>query len=290
MAASSDMFVSVMRQSGLSKNEIENFIFDIAHKNNTDDHTIIADTFLRKHCVNDAAGTTSDGPTDTDMEGFRVEIKNFLHCCTDLEAQRVVRSRKSDSNPVAVLHSVGLGAGTPSSGNVAQNNVATQGKNKERVSDGEGDVTTPSPRTANKKTRDTGKGRKVRGGEEGVLATDKGKGISNGGVAKDANVATVDVTRMTMTSFDNDDEEMAKLDMVMRLTSTVATLASLATPPLLMPLPLSVAKTPSLPPRTLRPFPVSRVFLLALRGDGVVTSPSPSLTRSLFLPCVATLF
>jgi len=73
MAAPSDMFVTVMRHSGLSNNEIENAIFQIAQKHSTDDHDIIADTFLEAHRCGIAAGVD-----EGDVEGFRIEIKNFF--------------------------------------------------------------------------------------------------------------------------------------------------------------------------------------------------------------------
>ena len=100
----------MMRQSGLCKNEIENFIFEIAQKNNTDDPNVIADAFVLLLCksVHVAANAAKEDPSRYDIEGFRVEIKNFLHGCTDLEAQRVVRSRKSESARSAVSGAGGV--------------------------------------------------------------------------------------------------------------------------------------------------------------------------------------
>ena len=111
MAAHDEMFSTVMRQSGLCKNEIEKFIFEIVQKNNTDDPNVIADAFVLLHCksVHVAADAAQEDPSRYDIEGFRVEIKNFLHGCTDLEAQRVVRSRKSERARSAVSGASGVG-------------------------------------------------------------------------------------------------------------------------------------------------------------------------------------
>jgi len=107
MAASSDMFVTVMRQSQLSQNEIENYIFDIAQKNSTDDHEVIADIYLQQH------GGDVDAPTAADdIKSSRAEIKNFLRGCTNLEDQRAVRSRKSTGNGATAVGSIVAAATT----------------------------------------------------------------------------------------------------------------------------------------------------------------------------------
>jgi len=99
MVVHDDMFSTVMRQSGLCQNEIENFIFEIAQKNNTDDHNVIADAFVLLHCktAGVAGGAALEDLSSAAIEGFCGENKNFLHGCTDLETQRVVRRRKSDN-------------------------------------------------------------------------------------------------------------------------------------------------------------------------------------------------
>ena len=113
MAASSNMFVTIMRQSQLSQNEIENYIFEIAQKNSTDDHDVIADMFMRQHGGDVGASTAAD-----DMESSRAEIKNFLRGCTDLEDQRAVRSRKSSGND-------GKAAGCIATAAISTNSAAT---------------------------------------------------------------------------------------------------------------------------------------------------------------------
>jgi len=98
-------FVTLMRQSQLSHNEIENYMCDIAQKHSTDDHDIIANIFLKQHACDDATGAVVD-----DVVGSRVEIKNFLRGCIDFEDQRAVRSHKSIGNSAMARTTVTVAA------------------------------------------------------------------------------------------------------------------------------------------------------------------------------------
>jgi len=185
MTASSDMFVTVMQQTQLSQNEIENYIFDIAQKNSTDDHDVIADIFLQQHGGDVAASTAAD-----DVHNSRAEIKIFLRGCADLEDQRVVRSRKSVDNCGAALGST-VAAATM---DIAPTTVSDKGKERMRQQEegGHGRSTKKS-----RKTQGGGDKGESRSGRHAV-EDDEVEGGSNGTIGTGLN-------RMTMTSLDQDE-------------------------------------------------------------------------------------
>jgi len=209
MAAPSDMFVTVMRHSGLSNNEIENAIFQIAQKHSTDDHDIIADTFLEAHRCGIAAGAD-----EGDVEGFRIEIKNFLHGCTDLEDQRAVRSRKSATTPAtATVNDVAPTAATSSTTSTTTPTttdrdmdvavVGEKGKERTREKEEHEEGGGSSAKKAKASRSNGGKGAKS-ACVEGVR--DEGGGGGGAGGDVDENSSGLNVgNRMMIASVDDED-------------------------------------------------------------------------------------
>ena len=83
------MFESLSRDTGLSENDIETSLFEIADQEATEDHSVIEKAFL---------ATLNSEDFDSDLLGlFREEISIFLKGCGSLDdSQRSVRARKGE--------------------------------------------------------------------------------------------------------------------------------------------------------------------------------------------------